>query len=692
MMHQRRRQALAATSIAGVCLGLGSVRAQSNAVVARTGSGSPVPFGQLTDKDGNAVLTNIVGGENNGAWNISDTSTATSVGVSHNPDWVTIFDAPNGTTSEKIGFVHLESPNPSSVYALAMRQAADGTLTVTNSEPVDFSSWGGTWILCAGSYSPWNTHLGGEEYEPDARYFQEAECLTSAECGDASLEVIDEDGFGSVVSMLRFFGIYANETTPMEQVKAVFDPYKYGYVIEVTPSSTTEGAGAKWYTSGRLSIELPYVMPNNQTMYVTDDGTNVGFFRVEMDTPGDLSATTLYAAKLEQLSADNGGDFSMTWVELGSNTQEALTKAIDGGVVFSDLFETADVQESGDCPAGFTSINQGGDGQECVSLVEGQQDLAAYLEPRRLAAYLGATTEGSKWEGFVYDPFTKKAYTAISNVRYGMEDRQKKGADEPKYDAGGSNSIKLPYNKCGCVYALEFGEDFVANKFTAVLCGSPMPADEFGQECDVNSISSPDNISLLGKNILIGEDTDYHQNDFLWSWDPTTGELRRVGTTPYGSELTGVGLSRNLSGKYAYLTAVIQHPYGETDQDKLELPDATGPEGYVTAWPIAKADVASANFETVEQPISELEKAMPNFGAITTKSTDATSTVEQRAQAAETNLAAMQAEAEAKAKEEAKEEAAAVKEEAKAPATKSAGELASATVALVAAAGALLIA
>lgn len=91
--------------------------------------------------------------------------------------------------------------------------------------------------------------------------------------------------------------------------------------------------------------------------------------------------------------------------------------------------------------------------------------------------------------------------------------------------------------------------------------------------------SNQDNIARIGKTILIGEDTDNHQNDFLWAWDPSTGELRRVGTTPYGSELTGVGLSRNLTGEYAYLTAVIQHPYGETDQDKLELAGSTGQEG-----------------------------------------------------------------------------------------------------------------
>jgi len=339
-------------------------------------------------------------------------------------------DVPGSEIDQKIGFIHLENPNPSSVYALAMTQAADGKLTVTNSEPVDFSKWGGAWVLCAGSYSPWNTHLGGEEYEPDARYLEEAQCFAAAECGDESLEVIDEDGFGKITDMIRYFGIYGSDSTSLDEVKSVFNPYKYGYAIEVTPNSATNGIGQKWYTSGRISFELPYIMPNNRTMYMTDDGTNVGFFYAEMDTPGDLSATTLYAAKLDQLSAENGGDFAMSWIKLGSNTQDALAEAIDGGVKFSDLFSTADVQENGECPPSFTSVNQGGDGQECLALVDGAGDLAAYLETRRYAAYLGATTEASKWEGFVYDPYTKKAYTAISDVRYGMEDSKKKGEDE----------------------------------------------------------------------------------------------------------------------------------------------------------------------------------------------------------------------------------------------------------------------
>ena len=44
-----------------------------------------------------------------------------------------------------------------------------GELTVTDMTPIDFSADGGIWTPCAGSLSPWNTHLGSEEYEPDAK-------------------------------------------------------------------------------------------------------------------------------------------------------------------------------------------------------------------------------------------------------------------------------------------------------------------------------------------------------------------------------------------------------------------------------------------------------------------------------------------------------------------------------------------
>ena len=43
---------------------------------------------------------------------------------------------------------------------------------------------------------------------------------------------------------------------------------------------------------------------------------------------GCLTAGTLYAAKFKQNSADNGGDFDVTWIELGHGVDADLQEAV----------------------------------------------------------------------------------------------------------------------------------------------------------------------------------------------------------------------------------------------------------------------------------------------------------------------------------------------------------------------------
>lgn len=66
-------------------------------------------------------------------------------------------------------------PNHPLQYVVEVEKAADGTLTPKSQQWVDWSALGGLWIPCAGSLSPWNTHIGGEEYEPNARPFSEVQ-------------------------------------------------------------------------------------------------------------------------------------------------------------------------------------------------------------------------------------------------------------------------------------------------------------------------------------------------------------------------------------------------------------------------------------------------------------------------------------------------------------------------------------
>ena len=71
------------------------------------------------------------------------------------------------------------------------------------------------------------------------------------------------------------------------------------------------------------------------------------------------------------------------------------------------------------------------------------------------------------------------------------------------------------------------------------------------------------------KTLIIGEDTGTgHQNDALWSYNIESKALTRLLTTPYGSETTSPYFYPDING-WGYLMAVVQHPYGESDADKL---------------------------------------------------------------------------------------------------------------------------
>jgi secreted PhoX family phosphatase len=204
---------------------------------------------------------------------------------------------------------------------------ATGKLSVKSVVDASFAAWGGLWTLCAGNTSPWNSHLGGEEYEPDAKPFELATTLYGN--SSTALQKLDPDSFSSIINMLRYWGIYATEAsnTSMDAVRAVFNPYAYGHTIEVSlkPGQGKDWATTrKWYTTGRVAKEMDYVMPDNKTVYVTDDGTNVGFFKFVADRAGDLSSGWLHAAKVTQVDAIAGGHFTISWIPLGWATQNEL--------------------------------------------------------------------------------------------------------------------------------------------------------------------------------------------------------------------------------------------------------------------------------------------------------------------------------------------------------------------------------
>ena len=472
---------------------------------------------------------------------------------------------------------HFES-RPGAMYVSELEQnKKSGKLKVVSTKNIDFSQYGGLWVPCAGSVTPWNTHLGSEEYPNNARLTESANSMDDIEEYDKP--------------MARYFGVdpYATSTT-VADFKNIFKPYRYGYPVEVTVNEDGEATPVKHFAMGRVAVELAYVMPDMRTTYISDDGTNVGFFMFVADTKKDLSKGTLYAAKWNQVHGRSGGFADLTWVNLGHADDKKIQDTIERGITFSDVFNSGKASKDGSCEEGFTSINTT-DGHECLQLKDGMETIASRVETRRYAAMMGATTEFRKEEGITFDPQSSTLYVGMSEIAKGME-------ASGKYDIGGPNHIQLPKNKCGVVYGLDIrpdvsiGSNYVAGNMYGIVSGVQKKyakdGDYANNTCDINGISNPDNLTFMtGRNtLIIGEDTGSgHQNDAIWSYNMNSQKLTRILTTPYGSETTSPYYYPDVNG-FAYLMGVIQHPYGESDEDKLSDPaESAAYTGYIGAMP-----------------------------------------------------------------------------------------------------------
>ena len=451
------------------------------------------------------------------------------------------------------------------MYGFELEQASDGTLAAKENtlQYISQAENFGGWVHCAGMTTPWNSHLGSEEYEPDARRAMQTDPATKLDSGDSYLDEVT-----------KYYWKDENNAN------AEYDnnPYFYGYIPEVSvnaSSATASFTHAKHYSMGRAAWELAYVMSDEKTAYLSDDGTNVGFYMYVADNTQDLSAGTLYAAKWIQISAANSGAADLMWIKLGHGTDAELKAYIDTKPTFSDIFSTVEPVE-GTCATGFTFVDTA-EGEECLKVKSGQEKYAAFLETRRYAAMLGATTEFRKEEGLTFDPDHNRLFVAMSEVAKGMTD--------------GKGDIDVSGESCGAVYALDVLDDsetaydssstkinstyVVKNMYAEVVgastsypAGSPYEA----YTCSVNSIASPDNVTYMaGKNTLvIGEDTSSHPNDFLWAYDVVTKEMTRIASVPYGSETTSP-FWHEINGK-GYLTLTTQHPFGEVGSTQPDYP------------------------------------------------------------------------------------------------------------------------
>jgi hypothetical protein len=253
--------------------------------------------------------------------------------VSHNPDAFNILTVYN---NKMYAVTHFEQPVPSVAYLSEIEQDSAGKLTMKSTMNIDFSKLGGLWIPCGGSISPWGSHLGSEEYEPNARAFftSSTKKVNITTIDNKKYEVFDNiDTY--MVNMASYLGL--DPSTYKDgpaAAKAGLNPYKYGWSWEM--KVTTEGKPdvKKLYNVGRISWEqllgesfpllfqdtvfplltfmhatlqvtvvffFPFpVMPDRVTSYGSDDGTAVMWLRFVSAKPDTFDEGELFCAQLVQ--------------------------------------------------------------------------------------------------------------------------------------------------------------------------------------------------------------------------------------------------------------------------------------------------------------------------------------------------------------------------------------------------------
>ena len=507
-------------------------------------------IGQMTDKNGNPLI------KSDGSKDISD--------------------GPDGNSLINVGgktylVTHMEE-RPGELYKTEVK-IENGELKAIDTAPVDLSAMGGTIINCASTKTSYGSHLGGEEdYSLNTRYADK----NSPFYVDCALDGSSNDVDGK----FNYFCNYVDQMnkylgdTDIDKNNgyngSTFSPYNYGYIVEVQPQADGSTKSAKHYVTGKYTPELAAMMPDQKTVYMSDDGTAKGFWKFVSDKKIENFTAdwegTLYSAKVTQTSAENGGKFDLSWVELGHAKDSDIKTMIDSKMKLTDIFDIKATDENGKCTTGFTPVYEDSE-FECLKLKDGKEKAAAFLETRKYAAYKGATIEFRKEEGITYDADKNVLYVAMSAVEKSMEDNYK--GKEP------ANDIRLPKNSCGAVYEIVLDTSYNGTSMEAIVTGKPLQAGEqYANEwyCSPEGIANPDNMTYIGHNtLLISEDTTKHVNNMTWAYNTEDKTMTRIASLPIGAEVTGV--DKGVVGDKGVLMLDAQHPF----KDNPKAADGTKP-------------------------------------------------------------------------------------------------------------------
>jgi secreted PhoX family phosphatase len=387
-----------------------------------------------------------------------------------------------------------------------------GSWSVTEAMMLDFDSVQGTAANCFGSVSPWGTPLTSEEWivRSNVNSTTDASWNDPANTSTDNMEALTAPDFPN--------------------------PYRYGYIAEVTAPTSDAPIVVKHFTVGRYEHENSTVMPDRKTMYSSQDDTGGVLFKFIADAAEDLTSGTLYGAKLKQ---DVGSTepattgFDVTWVELAKSdnaTIEAWIAEYDG-IGTDDYVEgktsymtLADVKAWADGDATYPLVENGG---SFVTAGEPMDDRSAFLESRQAAKMKGATAEWRKLEGISINH--DRAIEAVGGVESIADENVTEAfmyigisdIDNTMIDDEGDIQLSARVKDCGGVYRAKLEENYDLARIEPVVMGGTYRSTLTGAErCDVNQLSQPDNVIVMRDGrIIIGED-GFQENNTLWMYDP----------------------------------------------------------------------------------------------------------------------------------------------------------------------------
>lgn len=382
---------------------------------------------------------------------------------------------------------------------------------------LDLSSIDGGQVLCSGTVTPWGTPLLAEEY-----FFFNTAVWNAPVQYDAD----ENPGYkgGNDIT-------YIKPKNMMQYLGRMANPYRYGYLFEINDAATADDYSmVKQYATGRLSHETAAIMPDARTIYMSDDdsakyndkvyNTASGgvLFKFVADVKGDLSAGTLYAAKLKQddTADPNKAGFDVSWIELGHGNNAEIA----GWIAEYDNITTDDYVDGQSSYISNADILAWAEGKSGTD-IDGDgtvgsypDDRPAFLESRRAAAALGATNEWDKLEGIT--TAGNKVYVGASSLSWTMD----KSWGQPDWmtgarDENDGGDIALNKEDCGGVYVATTGDDYDITRLDPYVIGETI-ADG---SCSLDKPANPDNIlAMPDGSLLIGEDAGpkKHTLDMLW--------------------------------------------------------------------------------------------------------------------------------------------------------------------------------